>query len=128
MPGLSAGALERAKKFPPPDLDGDPVRFHVGVSGDRISLVTFRAHRCVSLLACCEALARTIVDRTIAEALAITPADLIDAVVGMPANKANSAKPPVAALHRALVDVVAANHRADSSPNDPDHETKRDPE
>lgn len=112
---LAAAAVDRARSAPGPALEGEPVRFDVTITGGRIESVRFRAHRCVTLLACCEAIARVMTSATVADALALAPPDVLDLVSGLPAHKFDRASLAVQAMQRAVVAAdrcqITTNHQ-----------------
>lgn len=101
---LYEAALRRARSRPvePPCRAGELARFVVVVDGRRIRGVSFRAQRCVSLLAFCEALARAVEGRGLDEAMAFDGPALRALVHGVPANKVDRSDRAVEAWRRSL--------------------------
>jgi len=83
------------------------VRFAVSVEHDHITDVAFNAHRCVTLFACCEAIARWAPGRPVTEAARLTAADLLGLLAGVPPSKADRAAAALRAFRAALAAGVA---------------------
>ncbi|HEX9435725.1 MAG TPA: iron-sulfur cluster assembly scaffold protein [Candidatus Limnocylindria bacterium] len=83
---------------------GDRTTITLKVRDGRIEETRFRTFGCVAAIASASALTELATGRTIDEARAIGPADVIDSLGGLPARKEGCALMAVGALRAALVD------------------------
>ena len=81
---------------------GQYVRIQVELEGDRIAAARFETWGCVPAVACASYVTEWATGRTVAEALALSPQELIAALDGIPARRRFCASLAVLALHRAL--------------------------
>lgn len=85
------------------DANGNAVFFSLDVTDDRIDAVGFHASCCATLIAYCEYLAEVTPGFQPAIARALTAANLIDSVPGVPAFKRDRAVLAIAAFRAALL-------------------------
>ena len=83
---------------------GDRMRLSLSVREARIEEVKFLAYGCPPTLVCGSVLTELIHGKEIAQALALTKADLLKAIGGLPARKHHSAALAIETLHAALKD------------------------
>lgn len=83
---------------------GDRTTITLRLSGDRIAEARFRTLGCVAAIASASALTELASGRSIDEAQAIAPGDVIAALGGLPERKEACALMAVGALRAALVD------------------------
>jgi NifU-like N terminal domain len=67
--------------------DGHVVRFSLAIADGRIAGAAFRASSCATLIAYCEFIAEVVPGFDLDIARALTPADLVEALPGVPALK-----------------------------------------
>ena len=80
------------------------MRLSLSVREARIEEVKFLAYGCPPTLVCGSVLTELIHGKEIAQALALTKADLLKAIGGLPARKHHSAALAIETLHAALKD------------------------
>jgi nitrogen fixation NifU-like protein len=85
---------------------GDILRLSAKTVEGRIGAVRFRARGCVASIACASAVTELAEGRTLEEARAITPEDIVQAVDGVPPASTHAAQLAVDAL-RALLQKLA---------------------
>lgn len=81
---------------------GQYVRIQVDLEGERIRAARFETWGCVPAVACASYVTEWATGRTVAEALAFTPHELIASLGGIPERRRFCASLAVLALHRAL--------------------------
>jgi len=81
---------------------GDVIRLSVKIHSGRITDLRFKAKGCVPSMACASAMTELTAGKTIAEAIALDRATLIDAVGGLPQASAHAAQLALDALVAAL--------------------------
>ena len=92
---------------------GDRTTISVRIRDGRIDEARFRTFGCVAAIASASALTELVTGRTVDEARAVQPRDLIESLGGLPARKEGCALMAVGALRGALVDArVRAGARA----------------
>ena len=84
------------------DREGNTARFSLAIAGERIVDVNFRASSCATLIAYCEFIAELVPGSRLDIGTALTAADLVAAVPGVPALKRGRAVLAVAAFRAAL--------------------------
>jgi len=85
---------------------GDRLRLSLAVRDDRIEAARYLAYGCPPTLVCGSVLTEMIVGKTVAEALRLTRADLLNAVGGLPSRKHHAAALAIEALNVALARVT----------------------
>jgi NifU-like protein involved in Fe-S cluster formation len=83
--------------------EGHVARFSLDLAGDRIAQLRFQASPCATLIAYCELIAETLPGSRLDIARALSGADLVQKLPGVPAMKRDRAALAAAALHSALV-------------------------
>jgi len=83
---------------------GDRTTITVRVSGGRVAEARFRTFGCVAAIASASALTEMVTGRSVDEAHALMPGDVIAELGGLPARKEGCALMAVGALRAALVD------------------------
>jgi len=83
---------------------GDRTTITVRLEGGRIAEARFRTFGCVAAIASASLLTEIVTGRTVADARALGPGDVIAAFGGLPARKEGCALMAVGALRGALVD------------------------
>lgn len=83
---------------------GDRTTITVRLADGRVAEARFRTFGCVAAIASASALTELATGRTVAEARALGPGEVIDALGGLPARKEGCALMAVGALRAALVD------------------------
>lgn len=81
---------------------GDRLRLSLVIDNDCIAEVSYLAYGCPPTLVSGSALTVMIVGKKVSEALAITRADLIESVGGLPSRKQHAASLAIEALRNAL--------------------------
>jgi hypothetical protein len=89
-------------------------QFSVDMGDGRLAAIGFRASCCATLIAYCEFIAEIALGLSLDIARALTAADLVESVPGVPALKHDRAVLAIAAFRSALVE--AERHRAGTSP------------
>jgi len=84
------------------NAEGYSARFSLELAGDRITQLHFQASPCATLIAYCELIAETLPGARLDIARALTGADLVQKLPGVPAMKRDRAALAAAALHSAL--------------------------
>jgi NifU-like protein involved in Fe-S cluster formation len=84
------------------DVEGNTARFSLDIVDGEISGLGFRVSSCATLIAYCEYIAETLPGFSLDIAKALTAAQLVDSVPGVPAFKHNRAALAVAAFRAAL--------------------------
>ena len=79
---------------------GDILKIWVKTSGESIEKTGFKCRGCVASMACGSALTELLTGRTIAEAVALTVADVENAVGGLEQASKHAAELAVDAVHR----------------------------
>ena len=100
----------RRSRETPLSLQGEPqtnsegyfARFSLELAGERIADLRFQASPCATLIAYCELIAETLPGARLDIARALTGADLVQKLSGVPAMKRDRAALAAAALHSAL--------------------------
>jgi NifU-like protein involved in Fe-S cluster formation len=85
---------------------GDRLRLSLRLRDARIEAAGFLAYGCPPTLVCGSALTELIVGMTVAEALALTRKELVDAVGGLPSRKQHAAALAIETLRAALINIV----------------------
>jgi NifU-like protein involved in Fe-S cluster formation len=83
-------------------IDGHAVRFSLAIADGRITGAGFRASSCATLIAYCEFVAEIIPGTFLDIARCLTPADLVEAVPGVPALKRDRAILAITGFRAAL--------------------------
>ena len=83
---------------------GDRTTITVRIADGRVAEARFRTFGCVAAIASASALTEMATGRSLEEARAIDPRELIDALEGLPARKEGCALMAVGALRAALID------------------------
>lgn len=92
---------------------GDRTTMTVRLDGARISEARFRTFGCVAAIASASVLTELVTGKSVSDARALGPGDVIMALGGLPARKEGCALMAVGALRAALVDAdVRAGARA----------------
>ena len=81
---------------------GDRLRLTLIVNEDRIEAVRYLAYGCPPTLVCGSILTELISGKTVEEARALTRADLVDAIGGLPSRKHHAASLALETLNSAL--------------------------
>ena len=81
---------------------GEVMEMYVRLEGDRISEATFWADGCLSTMACGDMLTTMVKGKALAEAVAITPEELITALDGLPLKSHHCAELSIETLRDAL--------------------------
>jgi NifU-like protein involved in Fe-S cluster formation len=81
---------------------GDRLRLSLLVNDDRIEAVRYLAYGCPPTLVCGSVLTELISGKTVEEARALTRADLVDAIGGLPSRKHHAASLALETLNSAL--------------------------
>jgi len=81
---------------------GDVIRLSLKVQGERINEIRFKAKGCVPSMACGSALTELALGKTVAEARNLSPAQVRQAVGGLPPASNHAAELAVEALLAAL--------------------------
>ena len=81
---------------------GDRLRLSLLVVDDRIETARYLAYGCPPTLVCGSILTELITGKTVEEARALTRADLVDAIGGLPSRKHHAASLAIETLHSAL--------------------------
>jgi NifU-like protein involved in Fe-S cluster formation len=84
------------------NAEGHFARFSLELTGDRIADLRFQASPCATLIAYCELIAETLPGARLDIAGALTGADLVEKLPGVPAIKRDRAALAAAALQSAL--------------------------
>jgi NifU-like protein involved in Fe-S cluster formation len=84
------------------NAEGYSARFSLELAADRITQLHFQASPCATLIAYCELIAETLPGTRLDIARALTGADLVQKLPGVPAMKRDRAALAAAALHSAL--------------------------
>lgn len=84
---------------------GDRTTITLRVRDGRVAEARFRTFGCVAAIASASALTELVTGRTVSDAAALEPADVLNALGGLPARKEACALMAVGALRGALVDV-----------------------
>src|SRR5262245_13354401 len=84
------------------DTEGNTARFSLAVTSERIVATNFRASSCATLIAYCEFIAELVPGSRLDIVAALTAADLVQAVPGVPALKRGRAVLAIAAFRAAL--------------------------
>lgn len=85
----------------------DTIEIWLKVRDDRIVKASFWTNGCVSTIMASDAVCRLATDKTIAEALQITPKDVLDYVGGLPEESAHCAVLAVNTLKLAIMDYIS---------------------
>jgi NifU-like protein involved in Fe-S cluster formation len=81
---------------------GDRLRLSLLVVDDRIEAVRYLAYGCPPTLVCGSILTELISGKTVEEARALTRADIVDAIGGLPSRKHHAASLAIETLNSAL--------------------------
>jgi nitrogen fixation protein NifU and related proteins len=81
---------------------GDVMRLSLRIAAGRVSEIRFKAKGCVPAIACASAITELAQQKTIAEAHALTRADLIALVGGLPDASAHASHLAIDSLREAL--------------------------
>jgi nitrogen fixation NifU-like protein len=110
----NAGALDdataRGEAVNP--VCGDLLRLYLKVADERISAASFEVEGCPPSIAAASMLTEMINDLTLAEARALTPADLTQALGGLPRHKAHCASLAIEALRAALAETEGQTQKS----------------
>jgi NifU-like protein involved in Fe-S cluster formation len=95
----------------PPRTDGHGLRsqFSLDVSEGVVRAATFRSTTCITLIAYSELLAEWVVGMPLQDAIRLRPADLVNALGGVPPAKHDMAVLPVQALQSAIQTAVCGD-------------------
>jgi NifU-like N terminal domain len=102
----------RRNRAPPASVEGDPcadsegnrARFSLDLEADTIVKVGFRASSCATLIGLCEYIAEVTPGLKLHDATALTPAELVAKVAGIPRLKHGRAAVAVAAFRTAIAE------------------------
>lgn len=83
---------------------GDRTTITIGVADGRVSEIRFRTFGCTAAIASASVLTELADGRPVDDALALEPADILNALGGLPARKEACALMAIGALRAALVD------------------------
>lgn len=86
---------------------GDRLRLSLIVNDDRIEAARYLAYGCPPTLVCGSVLTELITGKTISEASALTRADLLEAIGGLPSRKHHAAALAIEALNAAVSRLLA---------------------
>lgn len=81
---------------------GDRLRLSLLVTNERVQAAKYLAYGCPPTLVCGSVLTDLVLGKTTAEAMALTRADLLDAIGGLPSRKHHSAALALETLRSAL--------------------------
>jgi nitrogen fixation protein NifU and related proteins len=81
---------------------GDRLRLSLAVHGNRIEAARYLAYGCPPTLVCGSVLTELIIGKTVADALHLTRADLLEAIGGLPSRKRHAAALALEALNAAV--------------------------
>ncbi|HEY0766086.1 MAG TPA: iron-sulfur cluster assembly scaffold protein [Pyrinomonadaceae bacterium] len=81
---------------------GDRIRLSLIIKDDRIEKARYLAYGCPPTLVCGSVLTELITGKTTSEARALTRADLLDAIGGLPSRKHHAAALAIETLNSAL--------------------------
>jgi hypothetical protein len=84
------------------DADGHTAWFSTHIVDRRLAEIQFRASSCATLIAYCECIAETVADAGVDIAQALTAADLVQAVPGVPSLKRGRAVLAITAFRAGL--------------------------
>ncbi len=87
--GVIKGASGKGKVTS--NVDKEIVKLYIVVEGNKITEATFQAFGCTATIACCSAMTRLILNRTLQEAEAITSTDIEKELGSLPESKKHSA-------------------------------------
>jgi len=88
---------------------GDRIRLSLIIKDNRIETARYLAYGCPPTLVCGSVLTQLVVGKTTAEARALTRADLLDAIGGLPARKHHAAALAIETLNSALQPLINAD-------------------
>ncbi len=88
--GVIKGASGKGKIVS--SIDKEIVKLYIVVDSNKITEASFQAFGCTSTIACCSVAARTVVGKTIEEALSISSVDIEKELGGLPESKKHSAR------------------------------------
>jgi hypothetical protein len=103
------------------DADGNMARFSLDLADGKIAAASFHASSCATLIAYCEYIAEIVPGFGLDIAQGLAPANLVDALPGVPALKRGRAVLAVAAFRAAL---LAASSYPQLETRDHDHESR----
>jgi hypothetical protein len=103
------------------DADANTARFSLDVANGKIANISFKASSCATLIAYCEYIAEIVPGFGLDLAQGLTPANLVDALPGVPALKRDRAVLAAAAFRAA---VFAASTHPKTEIGDHDHESR----
>jgi nitrogen fixation protein NifU and related proteins len=98
--GELSGAIATAEETNP--ICGDRLRLSLLVREERIEDVKYLAYGCAPTLVCGSVLTELLQGQEISEALAMTKADLLNAIGGLPSRKHHAASLAIETLQAAL--------------------------
>jgi nitrogen fixation protein NifU and related proteins len=81
---------------------GDRIRLSLRISAGRVEAVRFLAYGCPPTLVCGSVLTEMIHEKSVADLLELTRADLVEAVGGLPSRKQHAAALAIETLRAAL--------------------------
>jgi len=85
---------------------GDRLRLSLIIKDDRIESVRYLAYGCPPTLVCGSVLTELISGKLVEEAKALTRADLVNAIGGLPSRKHHAAALAIETLHSALANLA----------------------
>ena len=88
---------------------GDRIRLSLIIKDNRIETARYLAYGCPPTLVCGSVLTELVVGKTTAEARALTRADLLDAIGGLPSRKHHAAALAIETLNSALQPQINAD-------------------
>jgi nitrogen fixation NifU-like protein len=83
---------------------GDTVSFYLTIEGGRIQSASFQLNGCLNTAACANTVGELVEGKTLEEAWAITPEDVMDYLETLPRDHAHCAELAVGAFYLALAD------------------------
>lgn len=113
--GVIKGASGKGKVVS--QIDKEIVKLYIMVEGRKIAEATFQAFGCTATIACCSAATRLIKGKTLAEAEAVTAADIEKELGSLPSDKKHSA-----ALAEQVIKAAVKNVGKKSAASDDDED------
>lgn len=87
-------------------LCGDTMEFYLVIKDDIVSEVKCYTYGCSATKACGQAVAKKVIGRSVLDALAVNPRDIIDAETDLPKEKRHCAILATSAMYRAIADYL----------------------
>jgi nitrogen fixation NifU-like protein len=103
---------------------GDSVEVTLHVNGERISAIRHLPRGCAFTIACASAMTELARDRTLEQALEITPQDVETELGGLPEDHLHCARLAVNTLGEAIADCYRRRRASYHSPNSPTEEER----